>query len=271
MTGPPRISLVIPAWNEEAYLPRLLDTVDAARARYQGGPDAIEVIVADNASTDATAQIAAARGCRVAAVERRRIACARNGGAGIARGDIVCFVDADYRIHADTFNAIDNAMRTGRFVGGATGCRLERSSPGIAATMMAILPMLVLTGVDAGVWFCMREDFHAVGGYDETVPVSEDVRFLFALKKLGKRRRPKQTLARLSDWASFWRTWRPPRGGTVPASFDEGHVRAIVSCRKFDAHGDWHFLKAASVIPLYSLFSKRRFEAIVKRYWYDGR
>ena len=53
-----RFSLIIPAFNEEAYLPRLLDTVDVARARYEGGPGAIEVVVADNASTDATAAVA---------------------------------------------------------------------------------------------------------------------------------------------------------------------------------------------------------------------
>ena len=61
----PRISLVIPAHNEESYLPDLLDTVDLARARYSAGPDEIEVVVADNASSDRTAEIARARGCRV--------------------------------------------------------------------------------------------------------------------------------------------------------------------------------------------------------------
>jgi len=61
-SAPPRFSLVIPAHNEEAYLPPLLDTVDAARARYAGGADAVEVVVADNASTDATAEVARARG-----------------------------------------------------------------------------------------------------------------------------------------------------------------------------------------------------------------
>ena len=45
------ISLVIPAWNEAACLPRLLDTVDLARASYRGGTAAVEVIVADDGST----------------------------------------------------------------------------------------------------------------------------------------------------------------------------------------------------------------------------
>ncbi|MCZ6543756.1 MAG: glycosyltransferase [Planctomycetota bacterium] len=264
----PRISLVIPAWNEQAYLPRLLDTVDAARARYRGGPDAVEVIVADNGSTDATAKIAETRGCRVAPVARRRIACARNGGAAVARGAILSFVDADMRIHPETFNAIDEAMNTGRYVGGATGVRVERMSLGIAATVVAILPMIWLTGVDAGVWFCRRADFDEVGGYDEALPVTEDVRFLWALKRLGRRRRPKEKLARLSSWGSFWRTFRglPADGAAEPAV--DG-VRAIVSFRKFDKHGDWHFLRDFVCMVFWLFFSRRRFNAHVQRYWYE--
>ena len=46
----PYFSLIIPAYNEEAYLPVLLDSVAAARARYEGGPDDIEIVVVDDAS-----------------------------------------------------------------------------------------------------------------------------------------------------------------------------------------------------------------------------
>src|SRR5204863_3502104 len=127
-----RQTLVIPAHNEEALLPRLLDTVDVARARYSFGADAIEVIVADNASTDRTAEIAAARGCRVVPVEKRAIAASRNGGAAQASSPILAFVDADMQIHSDTFNAIEHALADGRIVGGATGVTLERWSLGLA-------------------------------------------------------------------------------------------------------------------------------------------
>jgi glycosyltransferase involved in cell wall biosynthesis len=54
-------TLVIPAHNEEWLRPRLLDTVEVARARYSFGAGAIEVIVADNGSTDRTAEMAGAR------------------------------------------------------------------------------------------------------------------------------------------------------------------------------------------------------------------
>src|SRR5437867_847416 len=111
----PRYSLIIPAYNEERLLGRLLDSVDAARATYGGG-DAVEVIVADNASTDRTAVIAAMRGCRVIAVEKRVIAAARNAGARAARGEFLAFVDADAQVHPDTFVEIDHARADPRVV-----------------------------------------------------------------------------------------------------------------------------------------------------------
>src|SRR5688572_16517350 len=125
MNKTPDISLVIPAWNEAAFLPRLLDTVAAARARYRGGAERVEVIVADNGSTDATAAIATARDCRVASVARRCIAAARNGGAAVARGKLLAFCDADFRIHPETFNFIAAVMDKPGYVGGGTGLTME--------------------------------------------------------------------------------------------------------------------------------------------------
>ena len=136
-----RFSLIIPAYNEAAWLPALLDTVDLARSQYRGGCDAIEVIVADNASTDITAAVARQRGCQVVGVEKRAIAAARNGGAAIASGEIVCFIDADSRIHADTFNAIEDVLASGRVIVGATGVKPDRWSLGLWATWLAALPV----------------------------------------------------------------------------------------------------------------------------------
>jgi glycosyltransferase involved in cell wall biosynthesis len=178
---------VIPARNEERYLPQLLDSVAAAAARYQGDAGAIEVIVSDNDSTDGTATIARGRGARVVKVETRAIAAVRNGGARIARGDVLCFVDADFRIHAETFNMIEESLGDG-VVAGTTGATMERMSPGIAAIYSILLVVAWLTTMDTGVVFCRRDDFERISGYREDMLVAEDVWFLWTLRRLGRAR-----------------------------------------------------------------------------------
>jgi glycosyltransferase involved in cell wall biosynthesis len=119
----PDLSLVIPAYNEARYLPRLLASLAVARQRFAAAGGTMEIIVADNLSTDATAQVAEASGARVVRVERRRIAAARNGGAAAARGAILAFLDADtVRVQPDTFVAIAGARRLARG-GGPRGVR----------------------------------------------------------------------------------------------------------------------------------------------------
>jgi glycosyltransferase involved in cell wall biosynthesis len=240
-----RLSLVIPAFNEEALLPRLLDTVDAARARYTRGADAIEVIVADNGSTDRTAAIAAARGCQVAPVVRRVIAASRNGGAARATGDILCFVDADMQIHPDTFNGVERALANPRIIGGATGAYMERMSAGLAVTYAMLVPFVWLSNMDTGVVFMRRKDFLTAGGYDERKPIAEDVHFLWKLTRLGWSRG--QRLTRL----------RP--------------LKAIASTRKFDRYGDWHYVTTIPAVAITSLIRRGRLSAFVTKYWYDDR
>ena len=243
MIPSPRISVVIPAYNEERYLPRLLDSLNEARAAYPGGADAVELIVADNASTDATARVSAERGARVVRVEKRAIAAARNGGAGAARGTILAFLDADtVRVHSDTFSAIEAALASPRCAGGATGVLLERWSVGIGITYALFVPMVWLLNFDTGVVFCRAEDFRAVGGYDESKLVAEDVTFLMALRRLGRPRG-----ARLR---------RLPR------------FKATVSTRKFDHYGEWHYLTMGPRLLWKWLWNGRTIGSESLDYWY---
>jgi glycosyltransferase involved in cell wall biosynthesis len=241
----PRISLVVPAYNEEGYLPRLLDSVGRARARYACGPEAVEVIVADNASTDATARVAAALGCRVVRVEKRVIGAARNGGGYAARGDILAFIDADSRIHPETFNEIERALGNPRVVAGATGALPERWSAGLAVMAAVLYFFALVLRVDIGVVFCRRADFEAIGGYTEEWLFAEDVRFLLDLRRLGRRRGQRLTRAT--------------------------RARAIASTRKFDKYGDWHYM----TIPFRVGWDLLRQPAAVSKwarsYWYEDR
>ena len=241
----PRFSIIIPAYNEAVLLPRLIGTIQAAARRYHGGRDQIEIIVADNASTDETAAVARNLGGVVARVEKRTIAAARNGGAKIARGDVLCFVDADMQVHPDTFDGIGAAIGRHEVIGGATGVRPERWSVGIAVTWAVMLPAVWLLRMDTGVVFCRREDFTALDGYREDRLVAEDVDFLVRLKRRGWRQR--QGFVRLTQF------------------------KAIVSMRKFDQHGDWHYFPTLLRAAWHQVFSRRRFEREVRAYWYEGR
>ena len=236
MTDSPRIALVIPAYNEERLLPRLLDTVDAARRRFAG---AVEVIVADNMSTDGTAHIARERGCTVVTATIRNIGAVRNAGIRASTGAIVATVDADHRVHPDTFSEIDRLMHDPRVIAGSSGARPERWSLGIAATFALLLPVVWLLKIDTGVVFCRREDFAAVGGYDENRPVAEDVMFLLALRRLGRSRGQRLVRAR--------------------------RAKVIGSMRKFDEHGDWHYFRW---LPKTPRMMKNRVSDRFLAYWY---
>lgn len=237
------VSLVIPAYNEAERLPALLAGIAEAASLLP--PDSVEVIVADNASTDATAAIAAAHHARVVPVTKRCIAAARNGGAAQASGAVLGFIDADSRLHPGSIAAMQTALADPRIVGGASGVTMERWSIGIAATYAMMLPMVWLTGFDTGLVFCRRADFEALNGYDENRLVAEDVDFLLRLRRLGRSRG--QRLCRL-------------RG-----------VKAITSTRKFDRHGDWHYFTQMPALAWRLLRNRNAMTEFAKRYWYEDR
>jgi len=239
-----KFSIIIPAHNEEEYLPRLLDSIEVARSNYSGGRDQIEVIVADNLSTDRTAEVAAARGARVVTVTKRRIAAARNGGARAASGELLCFIDADSAVHPRTFDTIDEAMKSGRYIWGVTGAVLERKSFALMVTYCVAIPLVLLTGLDTGLSFCRREDFETVGGYDENRLYAEDVILPLALRRLGRKRG--QRITRLPQ------------------------VKALACTRKFDQFGDWHYFGMLGHAFKSLITRNWHDEQLAERYWYNS-
>jgi glycosyltransferase involved in cell wall biosynthesis len=102
MTTRPRFSVVVPAHNEADTLPAALASLAAQRC-----PAPYEVIVVDNASTDATAIVAARAGATVVAEPRLGVCRARQTGVDAARGEIVVSTDADTTPPADWLARID--------------------------------------------------------------------------------------------------------------------------------------------------------------------
>ncbi len=86
-TMEPTISIVIPTYNEENFLPILLRSIKRQTYRNR------EVIVADANSSDKTRGVAESYGAKI--VAGGQIAIGRNNGAKHAKGDIILFLDAD--------------------------------------------------------------------------------------------------------------------------------------------------------------------------------
>ena len=178
------ISFVVPAHNEAVCLPQTLQAIHAS-ARALGVP--YEVIVVDDASTDATADIARQHGAIVVPVQHRQIAATRNSGARAARGDPLFFVDADTTLTPGVVQSALRRMDQGA-VGGGALTRFEGSVPLYAKLLMLWLGFFMkLASLSGGAFmFCTREAFDAVGGFDEKLFGAEDAALSAALKKAGR-------------------------------------------------------------------------------------
>lgn len=186
------ISFIIPAHNEERWIGR---TLCAIRTAMKAVGEPHEIIVVDDASTDATARVADEHGARVLRVTHRQIAATRNSGAREARGDLFFFVDADTLANAEAIRAALQAMRSGAIGGGCV------------FTFDGIMPLwariVFPVGLALGRWlklvggcfvFCTRQAYEAVGGFCERYYAGEELVFLKALKRKGRLVVPTQTV-----------------------------------------------------------------------------
>ncbi len=106
-----KISVVIPAYNEEKYLP---DTLSSLR-KLDRKPD--EIIVIDGGSTDNTSDVAKHYGVKVVTVPHRGIGFARQKGVEAATGDVVAFTDADTIVPHDWLTIIEETLSRPEVVG----------------------------------------------------------------------------------------------------------------------------------------------------------
>jgi len=145
------VSIVVPAHNEAQVLTGTLDALRRAAASLDRP---WEIVVVDDASTDATALIARDAGARVVPVNLRHIAAVRNAGAREARGDVLVFVDADTVVPPETLAAAVGALDGGAAGGGAhvtfDGPLPWYARPGTAATLGFLRLFTLAAGLSRG-------------------------------------------------------------------------------------------------------------------------
>ncbi|MDB6025770.1 MAG: pgaC 2 [Verrucomicrobiales bacterium] len=180
------ISFIVPAHNEQACLGPTLRAIHES-GRAIGQP--YEIVVVDDASTDATAEIARDQGARVVSVQHRQIAATRNSGARAAEGDRLFFVDADTTVNPRAVTAGLRAMDRGA-VGGGGPTWIDWKEPvPLYIRLVALLSLVAvrLIRFSGGAFmFCTRTAFHASGGFSERLFWGEEGSFALALKRQGK-------------------------------------------------------------------------------------
>ncbi len=181
----PRISVVVPAFNEEKYI---ADCLQALRAQE---PDGHEIIVVDNASTDNTSEVAEQYADKVVYESRKGIAFARQRGFEEAKGDIIASTDADTIVAEDWLRRISRAFDDGVVcVYGPVhlwdGSSLEKILARHAFTAFLATNHILGRPHLVGSNFAVKKNAFDATGFDLTVKSAEDVTLGLRLRKHGR-------------------------------------------------------------------------------------
>ena len=207
-------SVILPAYNEEQFLPRTLESLLEAMATI---PTSGSVIVVDNNSSDRTADVARDFGATVVFEKFNQISRARNTGARHAATQHLVFLDADTLITANLLQtALDNLQRPDCSGGGATVAADRPLKPFYKSALGFWNRLSVRLHVAAGSFiYCRKDGFDAVGGFSEDVYVGEEIWFSIHYRRWGRSRgrefviidhAPVVTSTRKLDWFSKSRT-----------------------------------------------------------------
>lgn len=180
-------TIVIPAHNEANFLPSTLETLAKTFAEidYAG-----RIIVVNDSSTDATAEVAISHRADVVDVSLRNIGAVRNAGAKLCQTPWMIFLDADTLLPAQTLAAALDQLATG-VAGGGAAVEIDPQKK-LSIFKWAMFYGVKIAWQSIGGWaagcfmFCQREAFESFGGFDEEFLATEEYFFSKAIAKKGR-------------------------------------------------------------------------------------
>ncbi|MCK5542742.1 MAG: glycosyltransferase [Desulfobacterales bacterium] len=215
-----KISVIIPAHNEEKYIGKCLGSIRTAESNIDVP---VEIIVSLNRCTDNTEKIAKKFKAIIVKEDKKNIAKIRNKGVNVATGDILVTIDADSWMTPNMLQEVIQKLQSEKYIGGGVRVKPERLSIGIFFSVLMVVPYMLKARISsAGMFWLYKRDFEAIGGFDESHVSVEDYYFAIKLKAYGKQKRLKY--------------------GTIR----QGYI--VTSCRKFDQFGDWYFFKNPNLV-----------------------
>jgi glycosyltransferase involved in cell wall biosynthesis len=204
------VSFIIPVRNDAARLRRCLTTI---RANTPATAD-IEIIVADNGSTDDTPDVARSFGARVLSLPSLSVAALRNRAATEARGQVLAFVDADHEIDplwvASALESLappDVAAVGALCFAPADGTWVQRMYDALRGRTQG---QSDVEWLGSGNMAVRRELFDKVGGFDVSLETCEDVDLCQRLLQAGFRVRGDDRMrnVHLGDPATLGKLYR---------------------------------------------------------------
>lgn len=182
-------SIVIPAYNEEKYIGRTLESIK----RLDISQRDLEVIVVDADSTDETARLAKSSGAKVIDIPHRGIGFARQQGLLQAKGEIVAYTDADTIVSSDWLKKYIDAFSKQDVVCAYGTYRVRDGSFPYYQITNDLQPTLVALAYKLGIYLpggqniaARRKEALQAGGFDETLALLEDADFIKMMSKVGK-------------------------------------------------------------------------------------
>ncbi len=203
-----KISVIIPACNEEKYIGKTLDSLRKQTMTY------FETIVVCNGCTDRTNAIAKKYHAQVLELEEAQVSQARNLGAQHSSGELLVFLDADTVLEPDALEKIRRGFRE-EYAVATTLLQPDQNKIhyDLAVAFKNFYNQQQWYAGCSGVLVCRKKDFVTVGGYDSSLKVREHRKLILQLKKLGKYKTITTTattsMRRYDQWGipkilSFW-------------------------------------------------------------------
>jgi glycosyltransferase involved in cell wall biosynthesis len=184
-----KVSVVVPAFNEERALPGALASIRESMHAFAARGWECELVVCDNNSTDRTSGIARDAGAIVVFEPINQISRARNAGAARARGEWLIFVDADSHPTPGLFAEVAGAIAGGRVMAGGSTIAPRGSRLAVRMAIRSWNLISRLTRWAAGSFiFCEAAAFREAGGFSDELFASEEIDLFRRLKRLARRR-----------------------------------------------------------------------------------
>jgi len=230
-----KLSVVIPAFNEERLLPATLQAVQQAVQCLHSQGWTTEIIVCDNNSTDATSDVARSFGATVVFETVNMIGRARNAGAAAATGDWILFLDADSIPSPELFQATAEAISSGRCFAGGSTLRLDGGPPS-AHFVSGVWNLISRIGrVPAGSYiFVETAAFREIGGFSLEQFAGEELDLARRLKRSARARGRKLVILSRTPLITSARKIRLYRPGEMLSFFFRAvfRPRATLSSRE---------------------------------------